>query len=196
MKNQDSYIQAKTEIKKLFDEASRKRMIADVEIGSLLSGGVDSTLTTYYAQKYSTFPIKTFSVGYDGDKNELPYAIQASKKIGTDHYSLPINSDLAKALLEIISYMDEPHGDNSNFPQHLISKLASSKVKVALTGDGADELFMGYGWYQKKMHIPRWRLDLIWKDAFSIQQNMIIMFDDCEIKKLVKNGVDKNENYY
>lgn len=191
----DSYDQAKAEIKKLFDEASRKRMIADVEIGSLLSGGVDSTLTTYYAQKYSTFPIKTFSVGYDGDKNELPYAIQASKKIGTDHYSLPINSNLASALLDIISYMDEPHGDNSNFPQHLISKLASSKVKVALTGDGADELFMGYGWYQKKMHLPRWRLDLLWDDAFSIQQKMITMFDDCEIKKLVKSGVNKNEHY-
>jgi asparagine synthase (glutamine-hydrolysing) len=195
IKNDDSYDQAKNQIKKLFDDASRKRMIADVEIGSLLSGGVDSTLTTYYAQKYSTFPIKTFSVGYESDKNELPYAIQASKKIGTDHYSLPINSNLASALLDIISYMDEPHGDNSNFPQHLISKLASSKVKVALTGDGADELFMGYGWYQKKMHTPRWRIDLLWKDAFSIQQKMITMFDDCEIKKLVKSVVNKNENY-
>lgn len=195
VENRDSYDQAKIQIEKLFAEASRKRMVADVEIGSLLSGGVDSTLTTLYAQKYSSFPIKTFSVGYDGNKNELPFAIEASKRIGTDHYSLPINSDLTQSLLDIISYMDEPHGDNSNFPQHLISKLASSKVKVALTGDGADELFMGYGWYQKKMHIPRWRLDLIFKDAFSIQQKMITMFNDKEINKLVKSGVNKNENY-
>ncbi len=195
VENRDSYDQAKIQIEKLFAEASRKRMVADVEIGSLLSGGVDSTLTTLYAQKYSSFPIKTFSVGYEGNKNELPFAIEASKRIGTDHYSLPINSDLTQSLLDIISYMDEPHGDNSNFPQHLISKLASSKVKVALTGDGADELFMGYGWYQKKMHIPRWRLDLIFKDAFAIQQKMITMFDDKEINKLVKSGVNKNENY-
>ncbi len=191
----DTYEEAKNKIKKLFDQSSKKRMVADVEIGSLLSGGVDSTLTTYYAQKYSSFPIKTFSVGYDGNKNELPFALTASKKIGTDHYSLPISSDLADSLLDIISYMDEPHGDNSNFPQHLISKLASSKVKVALTGDGADELFMGYGWYQKKMHIPCWRLDQIFKNAFTIQQQMITMFDDRQINKLVKSGVNKNENY-
>jgi asparagine synthase (glutamine-hydrolysing) len=115
-----SYEQAKEQIKKIFTNAVRKRMIADVEIGSLLSGGVDSTITTYYAQKYSARPIKTFSIGYDGEKNELPYAIQASKKIGTDHYSLPINSDMSQALIDIISYMDEPHGDNSDFPQPTI----------------------------------------------------------------------------
>jgi asparagine synthase (glutamine-hydrolysing) len=190
-----SYEQAKEQIKKIFTNAVRKRMIADVEIGSLLSGGVDSTITTYYAQKYSARPIKTFSIGYDGEKNELPYAIQASKKIGTDHYSLPINSDMSQALIDIISYMDEPHGDNSDFPQYLISKLASSKVKVALTGDGADELFMGYGWYQKKMHTPKWRLDKLFKNSFTIQQEMIRMFSDQEIAKLVKIPCSKNENY-
>lgn len=190
-----SYDQAKEQIKKIFANAVRKRMVADVEIGSLLSGGVDSTITTYYAQKYSARPIKTFSVGYDGEKNELPYAIQASKKIGTDHYSLPINSDMSQALIDIISYMDEPHGDNSDFPQYLISKLASSKVKVALTGDGADELFMGYGWYQKKMHTPKWRIDKLFKNSFTIQQEMIQMFSDQEIAKLVKIPCSKNENY-
>ena len=190
-----SYEQAKEQIKKIFTNAVRKRMIADVEIGSLLSGGVDSTITTYYAQKYSARPIKTFSIGYDGEKNELPYAIQASKKIGTDHYSLPINSDMSQALIDIISYMDEPHGDNSDFPQYLISKLASSKVKVALTGDGADELFMGYGWYQKKMHTPKWRIDKLFKNSFTIQQEMIRMFSDQEIAKLVKIPCSKNENY-
>lgn len=190
-----SYEQAKDQIKKLFADAVRKRMVADVEIGSLLSGGVDSTITTYYAQKYSTRPIKTFSIGYDGEKNELPYALQASKQIGTDHYSLPINSDMTQALIDIISYMDEPHGDNSDFPQHLISKLASSKVKVALTGDGADELFMGYGWYQKKMHTPKWRLDKLFKNSFTIQQEMIQMFNNKKIAKLVKIPYSKDETY-
>ncbi len=190
-----SYEDAKNEIKRLFDAALKKRMTADVEIGSLLSGGVDSTLTTYYAQKYSSFPIKTFSVGYEGTKNELSYALEASKKIGTDHYTLPINSDLSDALVNIITYMDEPHGDSSNFPQHLISKLASSKVKVVLTGDGADELFMGYGWYQKKMHIPRWNIMEKMKDAFTIQQSAIEIFNKKEIGKMMKNGFEIDETY-
>lgn len=190
-----NYEKAKEQIKKLFADAVRKRMIADVEIGSLLSGGVDSTITTYYAQKYSSKPIKTFSVSYDGDKNELPYAIQASKKIGTEHYSLPINGEMSQALIDIISYMDEPHSDNSNFPQQLISKLASSKVRVALTGDGADEIFMGYGWYQKKMHTPKWRIDKLFKNSFTIQQETIQIFNNEEISKLVKIPYSKDENY-
>ena len=145
-----SYEDAKKEIKRLFDDAVRKRMIADVEIGSLLSGGVDSTLVTTYAQKYASLPLKTFSVGYEGHINELPFAREASEKIGTEHYTLRATSELIiQGLQEIIAYMDEPHADSSDFPQHLISQLAASKVKVALSGDGADELFMGYGWYWK-----------------------------------------------
>jgi asparagine synthase (glutamine-hydrolysing) len=144
-----SYDEAKEEIKRLFNSAVKKRMIADVEIGALLSGGVDSTLVIAYAQKYASHPIKTFALGYGEHINELPYAKQASEKIGTDHHTFNATENLTDELKKIISYMDEPHADTSNFPQHLISELVSSKVKVALTGDGADELFMGYGWYWK-----------------------------------------------
>ena len=82
------YDDAKIEIKRLFNNAVQKRMIADVEIGSLLSGGVDSTLVTSCAQKHSAKPIKTFSFGYGKYKNELPFALEASQKIGTEHYTL------------------------------------------------------------------------------------------------------------
>ncbi|HEY4504027.1 MAG TPA: asparagine synthase (glutamine-hydrolyzing) [Candidatus Paceibacterota bacterium] len=149
-----SYEEAKQQIKKLFDNAVKKRMVADVEIGSLLSGGVDSTLVTYYAQKYSSRPIKTFVVGYADGVSELPYAKEASLKIGTDHQELIVRGNNLAELKKVIAYFDEPHADSSDFPQHLISKLASSKVKVALSGDGADELFMGYGWYQRRWHAP------------------------------------------
>ena len=135
--------------------AVKKRMVADVEVGSLLSGGVDSTLVTYLAQQFMDRPIKTFSVGYQGSASELPYAREASEKIGTDHYTLEIKANLIDELEKITEYMDEPHADSSNFPQHLISELASSKVKVALSGDGADELFMGYGWYSKYGNIRK-----------------------------------------
>ncbi len=183
---------AKNTIKKLFDEAVKKRMVADVEVGSLLSGGVDSTLVTHYAQKYSTFPIKTFSVGYEGNKNELPFALEASKKIGTDHHSLNVKENLINALEEIIEYMDEPHADTSNFPQHLISGLAATKVKVALTGDGADELFMGYGWYQKYWHTPRWSLGRIFGNSYTAAQKTVTVFDDSERKSLLRTATSQD----
>jgi len=180
-----SYEEAKKEIENLFNKAVKKRMVADVEIGSLLSGGVDSTIVTHYAQQYSDSPIKTFSIGYEGYKNELPYAEEASKKIKTDHHSLTIKANLKEELEKVISYMDEPHADSSNFPQHMISKLASSKVKVVLTGDGADELFMGYGWYQTKWHMQRWRID--WKilNPFQAHQRAITIFGAYKRRKLL-----------
>ncbi len=149
-----TYEEAKKRIKELFSRAVEKRMVADVEIGSLLSGGVDSTLVTLEAQKHMDRPIKTFSVGYGSHIDELPFAQEASKKIGTDHYTLQTENVDLDALKEVMVYFDEPHADSSNYPQALVSKLASSKVKVALSGDGADELFLGYGWYQKYWHTP------------------------------------------
>ncbi len=191
-----SYEDAKKKVKELFDDAVKKRMIADVEIGALLSGGVDSTIVTQYAQKYSKTPIKTFSVGYEGAKNELPYAAEASKKIGTDHHTIDVHTELSTELENIITYMDEPHGDSSNFPQHLISGVASSKVKVALTGDGADEIFLGYGWYQKYWHTPRWKPSRIFGNPFSAAQKAITIFDTSERKRLLVNPVENRKNVY
>ena len=190
-----SYEEAKTKIKQLFDEAVKKRMAADVEIGTLLSGGIDSTLVTLYAQKYSKMPIKTFSVGYEGAKNELPFALEASKKIGTDHYTLDVKADLVSELEKIVEYMDEPHADSSNFPQHMISELAGSKVKVALSGDGADELFMGYGWYQKHWHTPRWKLSRLFSNPFSTYEKVIQVFNPEERSKLLKTKVISDINF-
>lgn len=177
--------EAKSEIKRLFDEAVQKRMVADVEIGTLLSGGVDSTLVTHYAQKYSKSPIKTFSVYYDSGKSEQKFVERASQKIGTRHFSLQIGSELANELEKIIAYMDEPHADSSNFPQSMISALASSKVKVAMTGDGADELFMGYGWYQKHWNTPRWRPKRWFGNPFSAYKKTVEIFNEQEIHDLL-----------
>jgi asparagine synthase (glutamine-hydrolysing) len=151
-----AYADAKAEIQRLLGQSVKKMMAADVEVGALLSGGVDSTLVTYFAQTASTLPLKTFSVGYEHYINELPFASQVSKKFGTDHYTLQARADMTDSLVAISRYLDEPHADPSNFPQYLVSKLAGSKVKVALTGDGADELFMGYGWYWKH-HNLSWK---------------------------------------
>ena len=193
-----TYEEAKARIKELIGKAVKKRMVADVEIGSLLSGGVDSTLITYLAQSYMNRPIKSFSVGYKGHNSELPYAKQASERIGTDHYTLEARSDLCDELEKVIEYMDEPHADTSNFPQHLISELAGSKVKVALSGDGADELFMGYGWYWKYFNTTK--LLRIKNALFSNQFNEYIknisIFSRLERKKLWRDDSAINHDIY
>jgi asparagine synthase (glutamine-hydrolysing) len=181
-----SYDEAKKEIKRLFDNAVKKRMVADVEIGSLLSGGIDSTIVTAYAQKYSTYPIKTFSVGYEGKSNELPFALEASQKIGTKHSTLETHKVSLNEIKTVIAYFDEPHADSSDFPQHLVSQLAATKVKVALTGDGADELFMGYGWYQKYWHTPLWKR--LFSNPFASYKKITEVFSLSERKSLLKKA--------
>ncbi|MEN9524275.1 MAG: hypothetical protein RL536_344 [Candidatus Parcubacteria bacterium] len=180
--SQISYDEAKTEIKRLLVDAVRKRMVADVEIGSLLSGGVDSTLITAYAQKCSPRPIKTFALGYGASKNELPFALEASRKIGTEHHTCVVDVNNLEELRKVIGYFDEPHADSSDFPQQLISKHAASKVKVALSGDGADELFMGYGWYQKYWHTPIYKR--IFETPFSAYKKMTEIFREKERDEL------------
>ncbi|TSD03470.1 MAG: asparagine synthase (glutamine-hydrolysing) [Parcubacteria group bacterium Athens0714_16] len=148
-----TYTEAKEEVRRLLTESVEKRMIADVEIGSFLSGGVDSTLITAIAQSFSETPIKTFSVGYQDYINELPFAAEAAQKIGTDHHTLQAKDDMVQELETAIEYFDEPHADSSDFPQYILSKFTAQKVKVALSGDGADELFLGYGWYTRHKNL-------------------------------------------
>lgn len=188
-----TYKEAKAEIKRLFAKAVEKRMVADVEVGSLLSGGIDSTIVTLEAQKHMDRPIKTFSVGYGSTKDELPYAKTVSDKIGTDHHTLVAAEPSLKELEEVIAYFDEPHADSSDFPQHLVSKLAGSKVKVALTGDGADELFMGYGWYQKHWHTPL--PQRLFRTKFGSYKRATEVFSPSEIHTLVKTVPELDRTY-
>lgn len=150
-----SYGDAKEELRRLFTKAVEKRMIADVEIGSFLSGGLDSTLVTTYAQKVATHPIKTFTLGYGSDINELPFAEEASKAIGTDHHTLQASGDLTDELEAALAYFDEPHGDPASFPQHMLSRETAKSVKVVLSGEGGDEMFLGYGRYFSYWHTSK-----------------------------------------
>jgi asparagine synthase (glutamine-hydrolysing) len=181
-----SYNDAKEEVRRLFTEAVKKRMIADVEIGSFLSGGVDSTLVTAYAQKFMKQPIKTFSLGYGELVSELPYAKTAAEKIGSDHYTLEADENLIESLKEALAYFDEPHADSSDFPQGLLSRFAASKVKVALSGDGADELFLGYGWYTKHRNLSykAHTFEKLFLNPFQGYIRNISIFSESERKKL------------
>lgn len=151
-----SYHDAKEETRRLLTQAVKKRMLAaDVEVGAFLSGGVDSTLITAYAQNFLNHPIKTFAFGYGEHINELPFAKKAAEVIGTEHQVLEAGVDAFEELETVLAYLDEPHGDSSDFPQHLLSERTSQHVKVALTGDGGDELFLGYGWYFAYWNRPK-----------------------------------------
>lgn len=150
-----TYEEAREEVRRLFTDAVRKRMIADVEVGAFLSGGVDSTLVSAYAQRFTDRPLKTFALGYGEAINELPYAAEAAAAIGTAHYPLEAPEALMPELSRVLAYFDEPHGDSADIAQHLVSALAGSHVKVALSGDGGDELFLGYGWYTAYYNRPK-----------------------------------------
>ncbi len=148
-----SYDEAKVEAKRLFADAVKKRMIAaDVEVGAFLSGGVDSSLVVAYAQKELTRPLQTFSLGYGDLIDELPFAEQLAKKVGTKHQTLQASADLIHELEAALAYFDEPHGDPADFPQHLLSRETAKHVKVALSGEGGDEMFLGYGRYFSYWH--------------------------------------------
>lgn len=149
-----SYDEAKEEVRRLLNKAVEKRMLAaDVEVGALLSGGVDSSIVSILAAKHLNHPLKTFSLGYGDYINELPYAKQVSDFIKSEHYTRIAGGDMTDELEKVIAYFDEPHADSSDFPQHMVSELAASKVKVALSGDGADEIFMGYGWHARHLNL-------------------------------------------
>lgn len=192
-----SYQEAKEKVRQLLTESIEKRMIADVEIGSFLSGGIDSTLVTILAQTFLKTPIKTFSVGYQNYINELPFALEASRKAGSEHYTLQAKDDMVKDLQEVVAYFDEPHADSSDFPQCLLSKLAASNVKVALSGDGADELFLGYGWYtrHKNLSYRAHFKEKVFLDPFSGFIKNIQVFSPSEKKKLWKNRNFINDGY-
>jgi len=133
----------------LLKDAVKKRLVADVPVGAFLSGGIDSSLVTALMQEASNQPIKTFSIGfYDKSYNEAPYAKEIANYLGTDHYELYVTENTALDLVsDIPSWCDEPFSDHSQIPTYLVSKLAQQQVKVALSGDGGDELFGGYSRY-------------------------------------------------
>jgi len=144
-----NFDEAKSGLKECLKEAVASRLIADVPVGTFLSGGYDSSLITAIAQSQSSSPIKTFCIGFDVPKyNEAVYAKEIAKYLGTDHTELYIETDQMYDLVESVSkYYDEPFADSSQIPSMLVSKLARKDVTVALSGDGGDEFFCGYNIY-------------------------------------------------
>jgi len=182
-----------SKISALLTDSVERRLIADVPVGSFLSGGIDSSLiSAIIAQKKEDF--KTFSIGFkDKTFDELPYSIIVSDYIKTKHHFKTLDSD-SNLIENIFSRIDEPFGDPSLIPTYLLSKITREKVTVALSGDAGDEVFGGYDTYKAfkiNRFIPSCMMVLI-KKMFSklpaSDENVSMRF------KIVKFAKDYHKN--
>jgi len=147
--------------------AVRMRLISDVPLGALLSGGVDSSIVVALMARESARAVKTFTIGFDkADFNEAEYARLVAERFGTDHHELVVEPDIHKIVNTLTGMMEEPFGDSSMIPTYCVSQMARQHVTVALSGDGGDELFAGYDRYAVDLRrrrfevIPNWVGDL------------------------------------
>lgn len=142
-------------------EAVRLRMIADVPLGALLSGGVDSSIVVALMSQLSSQPVKTFSIGFaEQEYNELPYARRVAERYHTDHHELIVRPNALEILPTLIRHYGEPYADSSAIPTYYVAKMTRQHVTVALNGDGGDESMAGYDrymgstWGQQYQKIP------------------------------------------
>jgi asparagine synthase (glutamine-hydrolysing) len=150
------------ELESRLEEAVRIRLISDVPLGALLSGGVDSSIVVGLMARASSVPVKTFSIGFGKeDFNEAEHARRVAERFGTDHHELVVEPAIGETLEMLSRMMEEPFGDSSIIPTYYVSKLARQHVTVALSGDGGDELFAGYDRYvvnlrRSRYAVPPW----------------------------------------
>lgn len=136
------------ELERRLTEAVRIRLISDVPLGALLSGGVDSSIVVALMARFSSRPVKTFSIGFPNrDFNETDHARSVAKQFGTEHYELYVEPDIEQTVERLTGTLEEPFGDSSIVPTYHVCRMARQHVTVALAGDGGDELFAGYERY-------------------------------------------------
>jgi asparagine synthase (glutamine-hydrolysing) len=141
---------AVTELDSRLAEAIRLQSVSDVALGALLSGGIDSSCIVSLMQKHSPKPIRTYSIGFESEKfNEAQHAAAVAKYLGTSHTEFVVTeAETIDVIPSIGSIWDEPFGDSSQIPTYIVMQLARRDVTVALSGDGGDELFLGYSRYE------------------------------------------------
>jgi asparagine synthase (glutamine-hydrolysing) len=143
------------QLKNILEDSIAIRMLSDVPLGAFLSGGIDSSLVTAIMQSQSSSPIRTFSIGMeDLLYDESAYAKNFADYLGTKHTSFTMSeNEVLLSIPKIAQIFDEPFGDSSKIPTYLLSSLAKKEVSVALSGDGGDELFLGYTRYSVSKRI-------------------------------------------
>lgn len=174
----------KTELKNLIEESVKVRLLSDVPIGAFLSGGIDSTAIVGFMTKLLDEPVKTFSLYFEEGApiNEQRYSRLAVEYYNTDHTEMVIKSTSYKILPKLVWHLDDLITDAAIIPIYLMAKSARKKMSVALTGDGADEIFAGYSVFYKKRIVqypkffPRRPLDSIMKFYNHFPSNKVRFF--------------------
>ncbi len=146
----DSWLE---ELDALLHDAVRIRLISDVPFGAFLSGGIDSGLVVAMMAGKLSEPVNTFSIGLaDEEKDELPYARMVAEQYGTHHEEFKVSPEGLTLIPKLSAHFGEPFADSSAVPTYYVSKIARSRVKMVLTGDGGDEMFAGYRSYSYLLH--------------------------------------------
>jgi asparagine synthase (glutamine-hydrolysing) len=179
------------ELEAILETSLRRRLISDVPLGAFLSGGVDSTAVAAIARHRLGAELKTYSIGFEGHKDsEHLDAAEIAAHLGTVHKDQVLTANAVELGTHVGSVLDEPNGDTSCLPTFLLSQFARREVTVALSGDGGDELFGGYGryfntvdeWTRKRANDSA----LAWWDAGAVYvSNRILVFPDEELERVV-----------
>jgi asparagine synthase (glutamine-hydrolysing) len=144
-----SFEEAKERLLSLLEDATRIRLCSDVPLGCFLSGGVDSSTIVALMSRFSSGPVKTFSIGFqDKQFDETRYARTVAKHFQTEHHEFQVEPNSVDILPDLVRHYGEPYADSSALPTWYLSSLTREHVTVALNGDGGDESFAGYNWYQ------------------------------------------------
>jgi len=145
------------ELRSLLENSVKIRLMSDVDLGAYLSGGIDSSSIVALMSKFMDNPVKTFSVKFESEatNNESKYARIIADKFNTEHEELLIKSDCYTIIPEIIWHHDDLIADPASIPIYYLSEFAKEKIKVALIGDGSDEIFAGYSEYNWLSHRKR-----------------------------------------
>ena len=155
LRNEDEWC---TRLREKLSETVKVQMVSDVSLGAFLSGGIDSSLIVASMARHSSRPVKTYSIGYEGDHsyyNELPYARTVAQAFQTDHHEIIVRPDVSELLPKLVWHLDEPVADSACLTTYLVSKMARDSVTVILSGVGGDELFGGYRRYLGQS-VRRW----------------------------------------
>ena len=144
-----SYDEACQELMTRLEDATRIRLFSDVPLGCFLSGGIDSSTIVAVMARVSTTPVKTFSIGFpDNEFDETPYAAQLAAYCNTEHQAFTVTPNAVEVLPDLVRHCGEPFADSSALPTWYLAEMTRRHVTVALNGDGGDELFAGYNWYE------------------------------------------------
>jgi asparagine synthase (glutamine-hydrolysing) len=165
---------ALSQLDHLLTQAVSDRLISDVPLGALLSGGLDSSIVVALMQKVNRSPVRTFSIGFEEKGyNEAPWAAKIANYLGTDHTELYVSPlDALKVIPLLPEIYDEPFADSSAIPTYLVSRMIREQVTVALSGDGGDEQFAGYVRYWMTATMARWMQLLAAMPAINLRDHL------------------------